>query len=257
VKHWLDKHGYVFQRAVEERIKELARNVGFEWTVSTAEFPVEAKGRTTRIDLVLQRGPLWIAAECKRVDPAFEWFFAKGGDTLSHRIMVEQFVGDGHRVEAHPSQYPDGTRPYHIAVVGKSGGKGDGTGAGRDQIEEAATQAMVGASGLVNFFANEHLNHSHNVKKWVVPAIITTARLSATDSDISEASLEDGLLAAEVEVQEKQWVWFQYQRSPHLAHDLGSQAAERSPTAANRNLFARSIAIINAAYLGDFLWRFE
>lgn len=260
MKELLDKHGYSFQQAVERHVRELSQNPAFDWNVTTAELPVAGNGWTTRIDLLLnnRHTSLWLVAECKRTDPAFAWYFALGGPSLPRQAVVLEFTGERDRTYADPVHHiVSGAGPYHIGVVGKSNQKGDGTGAGRDQIEEAATQAIRGASGLINFFAAAHREEGNlsGVKKRVMPAIVTTARLYTTDADLGVASLQDGHLPEEVAVEQTPWLLYQYQRSPHLDHDVESRALLRDPKNANQALYSRTVAVITAEHLADFLWK--
>lgn len=254
MRHLLDRHGYSFQLAVEKRIRDLSDKPSSSWEVHTAEFPVEGEGWNTRIDLVLKASRNLMVVECKRVDPALAWFFARGSQSLRARVEIDQFVGKKEecRVGGTTLDLSAG-KPFHIGLVGRSGDKGDGSGAGRDQLETACTQVIRGASGLINFLADNFDPTRGGLTRRVIPAIVTTSELLATEADLASASLEDGLLPRDVEVEEKDWLWYQYQRSPNLEHNVSTARQDQNPKQANWSRFPRTIAVVNAQHLGRFL----
>lgn len=254
MKNLLDRHGYSFQLAVEQRISELSKQASIPWKVHTAEFPVAGKDWNTKIDLILEASLSYMVIECKRVDPAFAWFFAKGSPTLRGRVEIDEIVGDAERTNAGSiSLEVSAGKPFHIGLVGKSGEKGDGTGAGRDQLETASTQVLRGASGLINFFAENYDPALRGAKRRIIPVIISTASLFVTEANLGTASLDDGLLPADVEVEEKWWLWYQYQRSPTIEHDLPSTRRHRDPRQANFSQYPRTIAVVKSEKLEHFL----
>jgi hypothetical protein len=75
----LDSHGYGFQYAVVEKIKEIY-DMQRLWLFEVAEFPVATRGHETRIDFVIKPSDalFYLIAECKRVNPSFsDWCFIR------------------------------------------------------------------------------------------------------------------------------------------------------------------------------------
>jgi hypothetical protein len=99
-EHSLNKQGYGFQAAVIRILEDRAQRGLSPWRREASEFPVEVNGAGTRIDIILKDGrggnPLYMLAECKRVDPALgRWCFIRtqphsAQGTRGHSFLSEQ-----------------------------------------------------------------------------------------------------------------------------------------------------------------------
>src|SRR4051812_35520208 len=103
----LNSHGYGFQYRVIKEVEECDSI----WSPVVPEFPVEARGHETRIDVILKgtRRSLYIVAECKRVNPALsQWCFVQSPPTLnvalpSIAVMETAQIGDDGKIRTNPT----------------------------------------------------------------------------------------------------------------------------------------------------------
>jgi hypothetical protein len=269
----LNRHGYPFQYAVIRRAKELKKEGLSEWDFEASEFPVEVQGYNTKIDFILSRCPGggsygYLVAECKRTNPSFsEWLFAKAPyvrrDRSSDTLNVECARFADQHILASVGTLPLIGDIYHIPLpVKTNNAQGDDSG-GREAIENAATQVIRGMNGLIQYIVkNNFIIQGSLSPAFFVPVIFTTARLWATDADISEADLETGNVDfADAKVERKPWLWMQYHMSPTLKH-----FADREDSSADsffkgtlgyllKREFSRTIAIVSTDGIDSFLRR--
>ncbi len=93
---------------------------------------------------------------------------------------------------------------YHVAVEVKGDATGDPSGMGRGAIEQAATQVMRGVSGLVECFSKNRTCLPMDISVIFVPVIFTTAKVWATNVDLSETDLTNGQVSLDsADVSEK------------------------------------------------------
>lgn len=92
----LNRHGYAFQYSVIRFAEDLYRQNQSEWINEAAEFPVSVRNMQTRIDFILRKSkpPVYLVAECKRVNPAFSnWCFADSpyarSNSGSNRVVFQ------------------------------------------------------------------------------------------------------------------------------------------------------------------------
>jgi hypothetical protein len=229
------------------------------------EFPVEVKGRGTRIDIVMS-GPdkLLVVAECKRANPSHrDWCFAasptlRNNDT-NLNIVAEFMTRTVGKLYAQGMKFPMMQMPVAdvgIELKGKEPGDADpksGTG-----IEDACSQVSQHLNGMVEFLS--HGKHAHIAEQHcpgvILPVVFTTARMWWSDVDISAASLATGMLESAGSVQQVPYVCFQYPISPGIKH----AATSRDALTSIRNAYAaylRSIVFVNAAHAGDFFRTFD
>ncbi len=262
----LNSHGYGFQYSVLKEAERLARERKSRWGYSVFEFPVEVQGAGTRIDFVLKNHwrSLYMIAECKRANPALSnWCFTKVPEWLLGSSVQSVFVETAQVLEHGPVRMGTehlfhSSNIYHTALEVKSGDKGDVRGKGRGAIEEAAAQVCRGSNGLINFFeANPTVFEGERKDKRVVgflPVIFTTANLWASDVDLSQSNLEQGKIdLSSTNIERKSWLFYHYHQSPGLKHSVRTLKEAASLEEILYNDYVRTIAIVNATGVADFL----
>src|SRR4051794_24785279 len=78
----LNEQGYAFHYAVIAEADNQHRLQRSRWALEAVEFPVEVRGRDTRVDIVLRHTrpatQAYMIVECKRANPAFSnWVFVR------------------------------------------------------------------------------------------------------------------------------------------------------------------------------------
>ncbi len=262
----LERHGYAFQYSALRKVDDLAERGGSCWRVSVSEFPVEVQGSGTRIDFVLENvgKPLYMIVECKRANPALSnWCFVKIPevlvDPLHHGVFAEVAHVSGVPTLVSATQHLfHSDEVYHHALEVKTDDKGDPGGKGRGAIEEAATQVCRGLNGLLDLLTvalpafRTELKNADTIG--FLPAIFTTARLWVSSTDITLADLETGRLSSsELELEERKWLYYYYHQSPGLKHSVGTGTESKSLNELLYKEYVRTIAIVNASGLGEFL----
>ena len=87
-----------------------------------------------------------------------------------------------------------------------------------------------------------------------LPVVITTAKLWATDTDISLASTETGEIEdASVSVNPMKWLWYQYPQSPGLKHSAPNNFCSHDLREILYHEFVRPIAIARPDGLDELL----
>ena len=273
--HRLNEHGYPFHYAVTERTRTLfdSRRSSFEF--QGAEFPVELRGRESRIDTVLRkrtrvwgrsdsRVAVWhIVIECKRANPALaNWCFAKapyvrrGDGYESFTVDTIERAADSDEFVLHAARVHGLDPAYHIAFEAKTHKKGDPAGKS-GAIEDAISQALRGSAGLVDQYARATADFTNVQKVTFVPIVVTTAALWVTDAALEEADAATGELdPSSVDFERVVSVAMQYSRS----HSLTPARPKRSePVTDLTELFdlefARTVHIMNANALDNYLLR--
>lgn len=266
----LNRHGFPFQYAVIRLAHELRGQKRSPWVFEASEFPVEVQGYHTRIDFVLSQwvGPCrFLVAECKRVNPSLhDWLFARAPYVRRGRaprdILVERVQMDGRDLFSSLGRLDGSENIYHMAVEVKGNARGDSSGAGRGAIEEAATQVIRGVNGLIECFSKNRRYLPMDSPVTFIPVIFTTAKVWATDVDISAADVAKGELAlGSADVSEKPWLWLQYHVSPGLKHTVDRyQVREDDISFEKTDLghlleieYARTIAVVGPNGIESFL----
>lgn len=258
----LNAHGYGFQYAVLREVQALAMSKHSYWQPWVPEFPVEVQGSGTRIDIILRhiRRPLYLICECKRANPALaNWCFARATYPDEMGYLTQNFIETIHRKDTQPQsglvRLSGSERIYQIGLEIRSDGKGDPFSKGRGEIEDAATQVCRGMNGLIDLFANRHdVFWSDDKYVGFIPAIITTARLGATDADIADADLITGQVSnINPTLCDKDWLWYSYPQSPGLKHSLPYVEPSADLRLVRFQEFVRNIAIVSPNGLAKFL----
>jgi hypothetical protein len=112
---------------------------------------------------------------------------------------------------------------------------------------------------MVELFQSHPLMPEGHSRAVLVPVILTTAQIWTTRVDFRDANLADGTLSEDkVEVQERDWVYYQYHQSPALKHSLPH------PTDPPREIapildrdYIRTIPVVTANGLEKFLRQFD
>jgi hypothetical protein len=265
----LNRHGYAFQYSSIRIANKLFTERNSKWIFQTSEFPVElsARSKGTRIDFVLRSRdhPLYLLFECKRANPALKnWCFARAPYVRRNRTDENFFVetitsnSEGISSKGMILRSIDKDEAYHIALEVKASESGDSDGKGHGAIEEAATQVCHGLNGLVELFHTQSLLKSGQ-SVILIPVILTTANIWVSPVDLGNADIKSGeLQQSQVEVKQKDWVYYQYHQSPGLKHSFNIPASKPSEiySILDRE-YVRTIPVVTAGAIADFLKRFD
>jgi len=266
----LNAHGYSFQHTVIRLLENLFSEGKSRWLIDGVEFPVTAGGQTTHIDFILKSktGRTYMVVECKRADPAkAKWCFTRAPYTMRNprptEVIFEQFSLNALGLvtrRAMPAYANEG--PYHLGLELRTGEIGDGKGQRNQAINEAITQVLRGTSGLINHLEETASRRPETTLIRFVPVIVTTAEICVSNIDIGGADLRTGNLPhQEVQIDSPNSIWFTHNRSPALKPNAPSATATsdfNNFSAALRNEFARSVAIINTDGIEEFMsWDLE
>jgi hypothetical protein len=258
----LNSHGHSFQRAVWKTINEMQEGDQRNWRRLVYEFPVSFKGRSTSIDLILRRTgwPFFLVVECKRANPALaRWCFARGptGTGPENELVYEALVRETGEAAIRRKR---AARVYSLAMEVRTGEKGESDNQGRGRIEEAVTQAFRGVGGLLERFSIPELltmwgtNPASEDQVIVFPAVVTTASLWVTEIDLGAAGLTDGnLVPGTLSVTRVPWLFYRYRLTPDLRTKFGPAGRAESLQEILGRDFGRTVAIVGADGLGDFL----
>lgn len=257
----LNSHGYGFHAAVGREIHRIARAGGSGFSVATTEFPVLVRGQASRVDLVLEGSSRrwFMTVECKRVDPAIaHWCFIQshvlGGRKFDNALHFDSLATLHDEVFCEPKVCGHVDRFAHIGVEVRSNKRGDGTSVGRNDIENALTQACRGANGLVEYFASNRQYFKRGNRLVVVPMVVTTAALWLSATQLDDADLADGQVdLTQAEFVQVPWLVYQYHQSPGIRHSIrfGELDVEIGQGA---DLYAkRSVLISNPSGLNELL----
>jgi hypothetical protein len=281
----LNQHGYSFHFRTLKAAEEAANDErSSDWVFQVSEFPVEVRGKATRIDYVLQRTPrfgpatapsifTFLVVECKRANPAYKrWCFARAPyvrrnwskeNLLTERVLFDKASGQFSAGLNKHYAIPYG-KEFHIGLELKlKEAKGDsqpkgvtGTGA----IEDAATQVTLCLNGLIEFFKEVPPSTRNQALMTFIPIIITTAQLLSTTADITKSDLGSGELSLDsVPMEEQKWLFYQYPTSPSLRHtiplakpesDIGTMPDLGKSLEAT---YLRTVAIVQAPHIAEFL----
>jgi len=260
LKKILNTHGYGFQYALLRLVCTLQDDARGNWNFVAAEFPVEVRNKSTRIDFILKNknNNIYLICECKRVNPAYGyWVFLKSphvhetykfGSILGEEIkLIAGFVSTG---LSNINNYKD---IYHIGIAIKTNKKGDCNKHDKDSIEETATQVSRGLNGFVHFISRETQLIKER-KITLIPVIFTTAQIFTCNVDIGMSELNTGEINLDDStIESKKWIWYRYHQSPGITHELSSRKGLGKIGAILDAKYARTIAIVNSEGAEDFL----
>jgi hypothetical protein len=250
-----------------------------------SEFPVEVNGRPTHIDIVLRHRDclFYLVLECKRADPArSNWCFVKApyvsrSITSGERLVREVVEPNPHKTDESRISLQWINREqdvYRLAFELKSDGKGDGR-PNRDQVNDAVSQVLRGMNGLIALAAEEphfggrtFLRTDATGRRYAafMPAVLTTANLWVSNTDVAQAQLQDGTLTRDqINLEKRDWVYFQYPQSPDLKHNRMVVGKKDDMSELLYREYTRTICIVNADGMPNFFsywrhcddWKFE
>jgi hypothetical protein len=267
----LNQHGYAFQHRVIREAARLQDDGLSAWDLLGVEVPIVAGDRHSRIDFVLsmKREPdeLWLlAAECKRVNPAFgQWCFARGS---YHRPpwAARQIIPEVIRLDDPPAAGgfggPTSDWIFDIGFALKTDGTGDSHPVSRDNdaVENACYQASQGLNGLVQgLVTDERLGRrllSGIAAVTILPVVFTTASLVVSDVNLRESDLASGDAPEDLTVQQRDWLYYQYPQSPVVKHSIERGALKHDSFAAVlARDYLRTVAIVSPGGIRMFLQR--
>lgn len=261
----LDRHGHSFHYSVLKEIENLNRAGKSNWYLIGAELPVTVKNQIMHVDFVLKHDkvPIYIIGECKRADPAkANWSFVPAPFTLKRSLHPYTYFDciykEANKYLRHACKASvhglENNKPMHIGFELKTGQTGDGTGVEKSPINSAVTQALRGSSGYINQLFGFKEQHAAAIKSHsFVPAVFTTAKIWTADADISAASLTDGYLPKDtIESEQKNWLWFNHNRSRELMNSLTVRGDESAEDDLAKE-FTRSVAIVGSSGIESFL----
>jgi hypothetical protein len=269
----LNRHGYPFHHRTLRVAQEACDNRSSAWIFQVSEFPIEVRGKHSRIDYVLQYGQrdVYLVIECKRANPRMKrWCFARAPYVrrnpsseylLNECLLFERSTGNIWATVVKDHSVPNG-QAFDIALemkVKDVKGDDDGVG-GRGAIEDAATQVNLGVNGLIEYFRQAPPQFSGNARMVFIPVVLTTADLFAANVDLAAADIETGEIdPATVQLTPKEWVFYQYPVSPGLKHSV-PQAKPASDIVSQVDLgkaldanYLRTVAIVQGKYFAHFL----
>jgi hypothetical protein len=268
----LNSAGYSFQYSVLAMAERLFEEGKSPWSFEAAEFPVDVKGKGTKIDFILRlnHSPfIFLLAECKRANPAYcDWYFARAPFTIRNRSQNYYYI-EGITREALPApglglptldhivstlNKPTVKRkPYHIAIPIKTFQKGDAKGDAGDAIEKSLSQICLGLNGKIEFFVNNLRALEKGMSAFFFPVIFTTANLWTTSVDLRMGDMETGCINVPPgSLEKKYFILYQYNLSPGIKHS----AKDFKPWGLGEIMesdYVRTIAIVNPKGIKRFL----
>jgi hypothetical protein len=271
VKEAFARHGFGFQFAVVRECERLRQSRKSTWWPDATEFPVEVNGTHLHIDLVLRNPAACMAIECKRVNPAYGvWAFARSAfserdSSRSSQVALEQvgFDRSANQVFVRWQESEQSDAQFHVGMdVRLKGQAGDPTGGGRGTWNEAHTQALRGASGLIHTVAAEPALLGNQEFMSIVPVVVTTARLLTVTGDLADTDLKSGELSDSASVGERQWLWVRAFASSNVRQTRAQRRGlTELPAGRYSNQFgflaardyARSVAVVTVNGLEEFL----
>ena len=228
------------------------------------EFPLGIQGSGTRIDFVLtnRTGSIYLICECKKVNPAFNWCFAKSSFRPNtypiSPLVLEALVYNSGTIVSQLYTLLHQIETYQVGVVvagNEEGEVNDGSGDQRDQIEKVATQVFRGLNGFIHFCAVRQIVDHVKYKVLFVPVIFTTAKLWTSKTDLSTANVIDRSLSPEISSQVcmSPWVWLEYHQSLAFRHNIPLQESSKDLREILYREFVRPVAIVTPEGVENFL----
>ena len=262
----LNSHGYSFQHAVIQAAKEACEAKSSSWIFEASEFPVQANGKSTKIDFILKSNDkdhnYCLIAECKRVNPAYGyWCFARAPivscNRSADRFNIESLWRNRYeeplKVQVHGELISD-RLSYHIGIAVKDNkAKGDTSGkSDHDAIEMAASQVSLGINGLIQL--SVHVKDMVLFRRGFIPVIFTTASLWTSDCNLAKTDLATGNIdLSNTKLEERPWILYQYHLAPGIKHAVESCQSSKDLSSILDFYYLRTIAIVNANHIGEFL----
>jgi len=261
------EHGYAFQHRAIAEAQAVSSQSGGPWKVEVPEFPVETD-RNTRIDLILCDGAYHLIVECKRVNPAYgEWLFLRAPSRQArddHPYLIIESIqrsdaSSNCMAQTYRARASLDDQPYQVGIIVTIDRKGNVIKQEKDALEQSMRQVARGASGFVNYRIRHPASMYPTRKDYVIPAVFTTAELVVSEIDLAtQASLTDGTVAPDtLKPSSVPWVFFEYHTEPGLRHDNARQQYADDLERILERQYVRTIPIVSAASIKDFLLGFK
>lgn len=257
----LNQHGYGFQYAVLRVAEEALKAGQSPWLLDAAEFPVQVGSSVVHVDFVLRHKslPILLVGECKRADPSrARWCFVKAPYTSwnpdDKRVLLEEIrYRPADIASSHVKKHYDNAGSYNLSVELKTQGKPEGH-VSRTAVNDAGTQVLRGMNGLINHLYGPMATFSEPGAMIMLPVIFTTAEVLMSDADLGSADIKSGDLPKDaIEVHSRPWIWYTYNQSAAIRHDVESGDSSSSLSDTLLNSFSRSMAIVPSSSIEDFL----
>lgn len=273
--HQLNIHGYGFQYSVLNYIKTLFEKNSL-WIFEVSEFPVFIKNNSIHIDFIFRKisSNFFLVCECKRANPSISnWCFVKtpfvSRKFFDGEYIVREVISHHNDIdyppETHITSFGLSHNVYRLGFEIKSQIKGD-SGQGKGQINDAVSQVLRGQNGLINLFASEiengnefslGLSSSYHYAAFF-PVIFTTAKLYVSNHDLKNTDLTTGTIVnLSEELEEKNWLFYQYNQSPNISHSLYINKRLKSLSEALLYGSTRTVAIVNVNGIQEFFNQFS
>ncbi len=257
----LNTHGYGFQAAVAKELrKKSAAQVRGHYIVGL-DIPIRVRETESAIDIVTARsdGCLFAAIECKRVDPALgAWCFIRskehGQDTHDAGVRCEAVCRAASGV--HASMTVMGHLPHfaHIGVEVSRQQKGDGTGVRQKDLNDAVSQALLGAQGWATWLGGNADALKQDVPVVIVPVVVTTAQLWLSQADLGASALETGHIdLSSAAFESCDWLCLQARTSHSRRHALGLKVDHNRLDRQIEAQAYRSVLVVNPVGLGALM----
>jgi hypothetical protein len=242
----LNASGFAFQLAVEDAAAKVGGD--FPWKVTRREHPWKTDLGDGFIDLVLTRGAVNLAVECKRTrDGMWVFIVSNDGDvsrshakicwanTAPHRKPLSDW-GD---IQIYP------TSPESDFCVVRGSGERDSP-----MLERLGSLVAESATGLASDILT--IREGYDRTEIIVPVVVTSARLFVTRLDPTRVDLATGD-AADLEFIEVPHVRFRKSLSLQRSDDFIEP--ERIADLAYGS--ERTIFIVNSLHLAEWLRAFQ
>ncbi len=268
----VDSHGYAFQHAVGRRIRELSSDASFRWYDPIMEFPIKVGGLHSRIDLLVRHkhGHRLLVVECKRTNPAFgAWVFFEAPPAASNTSAGIVFAEQLHRDKSGACQGSvlawqwGGTsgRVKHLGLVLKRtdvrGDPWSPEGSGKDALEHACTQVMLGLNGFLSFAAQDARVMEGHSSLTVLPVIITTAQLYSSELRLADADVSTGSISTQdARLTPIDWLIYHYPQGHGVKHGLSLTGLQQEYDPLLESLYreyVRPVAVVSPEGLEPFL----
>ena len=268
----VNRNGHAFHHRVIHEVQQLDKAGATRFHEHAFEFPVTVQNRDTSIDLILKshddaNSPefdVYLTCECKKANPALkDWCFCRASAVCRNADPETKLSVEYVRMKS-PIQWVKGSgiklqriddQAVRLGIEIKGNEKGDPKSKGRGGIEEALTQCCLGVSGLVEHF-RENAGALGQYEAVIIPVVFTTAHLWVSRVSLAETDILTGEVTKS-ELDEVPWVIYQYHVSRGIKHSASSIVNARDLPGILESEYVRSVVIVNAAGIADFLWNFR
>lgn len=191
--HTLNIHGNFFEMACQQAIKDSGN-----WQLTTTEYPLEVYGHETALDIRADTNLAGLSVtmliECKKNNPEFtEWvFFPKREPQTTLRLPIANVQGKFLRPFSLPSfsaiaDVGRETKSQYSSIENKTKTKTSNA-----AIYDAAKQVSIATSSIWTAEAVAIMELQRPNATFIIPVIVTTARLSVCNFDVKDVDKATG-----------------------------------------------------------------